>query len=105
MDTPKQNPPIVNPISGTLRELSRNEFFALFDSTVHEALQKATELPGTDALACMEVLQMDSSQCGHRTALAVGPGRTYQLSHLSTAGFRLGDVPSRFAYPVALWRI
>jgi hypothetical protein len=97
--------PIVNPISGTLRELSRAEFLALFDSTVHEAIRAATELPGTDALVCMEVLQMDSSQCGHRTALAVGPGRTFKVSDLSTAGFRLGDVPSRFAYPVAIWRL
>lgn len=46
-----------------------------------------------------EVLDLSSSQVGHRTFLAYGPGRTHTKE--TAAAGRLGDVPSRFAYAVA----
>ncbi|HYG24484.1 MAG TPA: hypothetical protein VEH04_17025 [Verrucomicrobiae bacterium] len=92
-----------NNISGEIKELTEDEFLDLFDPSVHEVLKVKSKLPGADAVVCFEVLDMSSSQCGHRTALVIGPGCTYQEGHLVDA--RLGDVPSRFAYPVAIWRV
>ena len=50
-----------------------------------------------------ECLQMDSSQFGKRSALCLGPHCTYGVGEIER-GMRLGDVPSRFQYPTALWR-
>lgn len=89
-----------NNISGKIKELSLDKFLNLFDKSVHNKITMLSKLDGTEALVCFEVLQMDSSCFGDRTCLAVGDGRTYKLNDLKI--IRLGDVPSRFAYPVAL---
>jgi len=45
---------------------------------------------------------MSSSNLGHRMSLAVGTEQTYTLEQvLGLPYVRLGDVPSRFLYPVA----
>ena len=92
-----------HPVSGEVKELSKAQFLELFDPSVRGAIERNAAKPGVDAVVCFEVLQMDSSKFGHRQALIVGPGCTYKVSDIEGAGFRLGDVPSRFAYPVALW--
>jgi hypothetical protein len=93
-----------NTISGEIKEVSQESFLALFDKEVHAKIVKNSRQTGVEAVVCLENLQMDSSQCGHRAALIVGPSCTFQVKHLED-GFRLGEVPSRFQYPVAIWRI
>lgn len=97
---------IKHKVSGTVRELTEAEFLALFDPEVHEAIRANARKDGVEAVICMENLDMWSSQLGHRTALIVGPGCTFQLKQIETLpNFRLGDVPSRFQYPTAYWPV
>lgn len=51
-------------------------------------------------IVMFENLQLDSACCGDRAALAVGPGFTYETLDQVAKGV-IGDVPSRFKYPVA----
>jgi hypothetical protein len=92
-----------HPVSGEVKELTEPQFLELFDPSVHDRLKAVAGRPDVEALVCCECLQLDSSFAGHRTAVALGPGCTYQVEEIEK-GFRLGDVPSRFQYPVALWR-
>lgn len=94
-----------HPVSGELKELTREEFFALFDPSVHDQLSMSASLGGTEAMVVMENLQTNSVCFGMRSAIAVGSGRCFPLSAVESPGFRLGEVPSRFQYPVALWRV
>jgi hypothetical protein len=55
-----------------------------------------------EGVMAFRVEQLDSSQAGHMTFLIYGPGCTYKTVDEIAAG-RLGDVPSRFAYPFAYW--
>ena len=93
----------LHPVSGPIRELSIGDFLALCDESVHSAiLQAAARYPDRTALVCFENIDLSSSQLGHRTACVVGPSNTFRsLEHLTQPGVRLGDVPSRFQYPVA----
>jgi len=93
-----------NPVSGEIKELSQSDFLALFDPSVQPRIVKNSMTPGVEAVVCLENLQMDSSHCGDRTALIVGPGCTFQLKHLEEQ-FRLGSSPSTFQYPVSIWRV
>lgn len=77
------------------------EFLALFDESVHGQIREALELPGTDGVACMTVLDMSSSSLGMRTALVFGPERSCKTEELPNR--HLGDVPSRFQYPEFCW--
>lgn len=91
-----------HPISGELKKLTPNDFLDLFDESVHSAiLASAARYPDREALVCFENLQMDSSLFGLRSALVVGPSNTYNLEDIVKSGARLGDVPSRFMYPVS----
>lgn len=97
---------IKHSVSGTVRELTEEQFLDLFDPEVHEAIRANARKDGVEAVVLMENLDFCSSQFGHRTALIVGPSCTYQLSQIETLpNFRLGDVPSRFQYPTAYWPI
>ena len=91
-----------HPISGVLKKLTETEFLDLFDPSVHDAiLASANRYKDCEAIVCFENLQMDSSCFGDRAALVVGPSNTYTLAKILEPGARLGDVPSRFQYPVA----
>lgn len=84
-----------------MKSVKESEFLALFDLTVHNAiLASAARHPDCEALVCFENQQMDSSEFGRRSALVVGPSNTYTLQDVQKEGCRLGDVPSRFQYPV-----
>lgn len=83
-----------------LKKLTREEFLALFDPTVHGALEKASKAEGVSALVCYENQDFWSSHLGDRSALTIGPGCTFQEPPP-----RLGDVPSRFKYPTAIWEV
>jgi hypothetical protein len=94
--------PLIHPVSGLLKRLRETEFFELFDPECHNAiLAAAARYPDAEGIVCCEVLDLCSSQCGHRSALVVGPSNSWTLEFVATTPFRLGDVPSRFQYPTA----
>ena len=92
-----------HPVSGEVKEVSEQEFLALFDESVREKIKSSARTCKAEVVVCCEVLQMDSSQFGKRTVLCLGPHCTYPVSEIEK-GLRLGDVPSRFQYPTVLWR-
>lgn len=79
-------------------ELPQAEYLRLFDPSVRDAVRASLQRPGVAAAICYEVLDMCSSQHGRRTSMICGPGCTYTLEQ--GLSHRLGDVPSRFAYPI-----
>lgn len=84
------------------RHVSLEDFFRLFDQDVHGKIRGAALADGATHVVCFENLDMWSSQAGARTALVVGAKQTYTLEQILRKPFsRLGDVPSRFQYPVA----
>lgn len=90
------------------KHVSLADFLEMFDPEVHGKIRGAALGPGITHVVCLENLDIWSSQLGHRTALVVGvrpegaevPSWTLG-DVLSKPYFRLGDVPSRFQYPVA----
>jgi hypothetical protein len=88
---------VINP-----KLITREEFLAQFHDEAQETLIKALARPDVTGVVCFENLQMDSSHFGERSGLVFGPGCTYKLLADVLAG-RLGDVPSRFKYPVSYW--
>jgi hypothetical protein len=69
----------------------------------HKKLTKFAENPATNWLVTFTVLDMWSSQCGSSSHLPVGS--PWSTKTLADAAFgRLGDVPSRFMYPVTCYR-
>ncbi len=85
----------------TPNRLERPAYLALFDPQVHAAILAGLSRPDVTGAVCYEVQDFCSSQFGHRTSVLVGPGCTYSLQ-TALAG-RLGDVPSRMAYPIAYY--
>lgn len=91
-----------------VRHVSFEDFLKLFDEEVHGKIRASALQPGITHVVCFENLDMWSSNHGHRSSLVVGvkpagaeiPSWTLERV-LSTPHFRLGDVPSRFQYPVA----
>lgn len=90
------------------RHVSFEDFLTLFDEDVHGKIRGAALTPGVTHVVCLENLDFWSSRIGQRTALIVGEKQkgaeipTWTLKALlSTPYFRLGNVPSRFQYPVA----
>lgn len=93
-----------NCIGGEIKEMSKAEFLALFDPSVHAAIEKSVAVNQATAVVCYENLQLDSLMRGFRSALTVGgPASTYTLEQ--AAAHHLGSVPSRFQYPVAFMRV
>lgn len=87
-----------HPVSGRLTEKSLGNFLGLFDQEVRPAIIERLAREDVDGVVCFTNIALDSSQCGHRTAMIFGPGCTYKTIEECAAG-HLGDVPSRFQYP------
>jgi hypothetical protein len=86
-----------------MAEMTKNEFLELFEPEVHDDLIAALErYPDAEGLVCFENLQMDSSSCGERTAVVVGPSNTFTLEKARTG--HLNDLPSQRQYPRSFWR-
>lgn len=90
------------------RHVSLEDFLRLFNPDLHGKIRGAALAPGITHVVCLENLDMWSSRCGHRMALTVGvkpdgaETPTWTIEQvLKTPYFRMGDTPSRFAYPVA----
>lgn len=77
-------------------------FLGMFDPSVHAAIESRLARPGVIGVACFENQDFSSSRFGDRTALIYGPGCTIKTRD-EIAKQRLGDVPSRFQYPVAYY--
>lgn len=83
-----------------MKQITLQALLGLFDSSVHDALRRITQLPGTTHLVVYENRMIGSPHCGERTALAVGPQRS--LPSLSEAASHwLHDLPSTRQYAVA----
>ena len=82
-----------------LKPVTRPEFLALFESEVHDQIKHLLDRADVAGVVCFENLALDSPCLGHRTALIYGPGcENKVLTDLRER--HLGDVPSRFQYPV-----
>ena len=81
-------------------EITFDEFLSKFDPDVHDNIRRAACLPGTTHVVLFENILMDSSAFGSRTAMVVGPHRTYRTLEDAYAT-HLGDLPSQRKYPVA----
>ena len=82
-----------------LTEITFDELLAEFDPSVHENLRTAYARPTVTALVVFENQQFDSSACGQKTAMVVGPLHTY-TSVTECEGRHLNDLPSRRQYAV-----
>lgn len=91
-----------------LKELSIGEFLDLFDESVHsQIMASAAHYTDRVAIACFETLDLGLiARFGpQRCALVIGPSNTIKsIEQLSEPGCRIGDVPSRFKYPVSYVR-
>jgi hypothetical protein len=93
---------LINPVSGEVKEITIFDLLEKMDPSTHASIMEmAARYPDKEALVLFECLQMDSGHCGSLSVLAMGPSNSWPLSKVEDAGFRLGDVPSRFLYPVA----
>lgn len=87
-----------------IKEVSKAEFLALFDLSVHDKIEQSIVLNRAVAVVCFENPTMDSSAFGSRTALCVGPGCTYKTPE-EVDGKWLNDLPSQRQYPTAFFRV
>jgi hypothetical protein len=83
-----------------IKDITLDALIGMFDPAVHEKLRAMAGREGVSHLVVFENLQMDSSNPGARTAIAVGPGCTYHHVY-QVKDQHLGDLPSRFQYPLA----
>jgi hypothetical protein len=86
-----------------VKKLSWKEFVKQYDKSVHEAIEvcrKRSDVTGMVTLQC-EVL--DSSRCGHLTAMIYGPGCTFKsvddMLKLPGGVYPTG-LPSSAAFPI-----
>ncbi len=86
----------------TLKQLTREELFALFDAEVHGALEHRLAQEHVAGLLVFENLQLDSRELGQRTAVIYGPSCTFK-SPAMVEGQHLHDLPSQRQYPVAFY--
>ena len=84
-----------------LTELTLGGFLTLFEEDQHARLKQAHEDGMSDddvqGIVCFENRQMDSSAFGARSAVIIGPGKTFELDTI-TPDVRIGETPSRFQY-------
>lgn len=90
--------PIVNPVSGELKEITLAEVKEMFDESVHSNIDTAYGRPGVDALVVYENIDFASSSFGERSALVVGPRCSVRTLE-DAAKQPLGATPSQFQYP------
>lgn len=83
-----------------MEQLTLGKFVEKFDKRVRGAVRELAQKKGVSHLVLFENQDFTSSQFGARTALAVGPSRTYQTLE-SVEGQWLNDLPSQRQYPVA----
>ena len=86
-----------------MKEMTKEELFALFDQSVHGLLKAALKRPDTEGLLVFENQQMDSSSFGRRSAVRFGPNCTY-INPSSAEGKWLYGLPSQRQYLIGFHR-
>lgn len=85
-------------LDGDMEKVTVDEFMALFDDGVHDAIRAACRRFEATEVVCFENPALDSSACGDRTALPVGgPDSTHTLETADNGW--LNDLPSQRQYP------
>lgn len=80
-----------------MKEITLQELVEEFDESVRPAIKTLAEK--AHYLVVCENIQLDSSACGEKSCLGVGPGFTYEsLEELE--GKHLNSLPSQRQYPV-----
>lgn len=92
-----ETPSVTQPVAKT-----REEFYALMDTPLHPILDERLARTDVSGIVCYENLQMDSSQCGSRSAVIYGPGCAATTLEAALAR-HLNDLPSQRQYPVAFY--
>jgi hypothetical protein len=93
-----------HPITGPLRELSREDFLELFSPGIRpEILRKAAQ-SGVEIVVAFELLAEDPTMPKQRTAVNFGPDCSYQVDRIAK-GCRLGTDLASIKYPVAFYRV
>lgn len=88
-----------------MKELTREELFALFDESVHSRLEDCiTRYPDCEGVVVFENQMMGSSELGMRSAVVVGPSNTYK-SIADCEGKWINDLPSRRQYASYYWKL
>ena len=90
---------LTHPVSGELKRITLDEMLALADESIYEQLTRLYNTDKYTGLVCFEVLDMCSSQLGHRTFCVIGGDTFPNVESLVNGNVHLGDVPSRMAYP------
>ena len=80
-----------------MKQVSAQEFLALFDESVHSAIARKAEQYQAIAVVYFENQMFDSSAFGSRSALPVGPNNTYKTVE-ACEGKWLNDLPSQRQY-------
>lgn len=93
MQTP---PEIRNNISGIVRLVSLDTILEQMDPSTHNAIRTLCDRFG--GIALFQVLQLDSSRAGELTCVAIGGSSIPSPAIL--AEYRIGSLPSNFAYPI-----
>jgi hypothetical protein len=81
-----------------MKQITFNTLCGMMDPVCYKQLVK--QAATARFLVVFECQQLDSSSCGARTVMAVGPGKTYETLE-SLEGLHLKDLPSQREYPVA----
>jgi hypothetical protein len=86
-------------VSISIPTVEGQSFLELFAPELRTAFKAALErYPDALGMVCYENLDFNSSEFGARAALVVGPSNT--LKEVPDGHTPIGDVPSRFKYPV-----
>jgi hypothetical protein len=86
----------------SLKQITLEQLLQMFDPEVHDTIQRLAQSEDTTGLVVFENLQMDSSQFSNRTAMVVGPTRTYKTVE-ACEGQHLYDLPSQRQYATCYW--
>ncbi len=85
-----------------MKQLNAQEFLALFDPSIHEAITRQVRVTFPDAthMVCFEDVELRIKLDRARTAVVVGPANTFK-SPADCEGKWLNDLPSQRQYPVS----
>lgn len=91
-----------NMLGGSVDQVSWDILINMVSEDHQRRLTDMAARHDVEGVTAFRVEQMDSSAYATLHFLIYGPGCTYKTIEVLAAG-RLGDVPSRFAYPFAYW--
>ena len=87
-----------------MKELTKDDFKALFDGSLGEWIEKKLTMPTARGLVCFENIDFGSSRFGDRTAMVVGDDCTYKTVE-ECEGRHLYDLPSQRQYATHYYKV